>query len=198
MSILIPDRYIPNTAAPELITAGGILSPLGGGGSDQRLNRLGDRYQITIKVPQRLSGSILSGLLAALKQALTQGAIMKFYQPGIKIGAPGAPVVDGANQGGSFIALRGLTPFYAIRIDQFFSIVHNGRRYLHSAAAQTIAGADGKAVVPITPMLRIRPANGAVCEFTPQIEGFLTGNSVAWTHTRARTDPPAFTIKEAE
>jgi hypothetical protein len=198
VSILIPDRYVPNTATPELITAGGILSPTGGGGSDQRLNRLGDRYQIAIKLPARLSGSILSGLLAALKQALTQGAVMKFHQPGLRIGTPGTPVVDGGNQGGSFIALRGLQPGYAIRIDQFFSIVHNGRRYLHSAAAQTIAGADGKAIVPITPMLRIRPADGAVCEFAPHIEGFLTGNSVAWTHTRARTDPPAFTIKEAE
>ena len=198
MSVVIPTDLLPNTATPELLSNGGILSP-SGGGVDQRLNRLGDRHQISVTMPKRMSGRILSRLLAALKQALTQGAIMDFFQPGIDLSAPGNPVVDGAGQAGSTIALRGFTPAYAVRFDQFFSIVHNGRRYLHSASGQGVAGADGKLVVSITPMLRISPADGDVCEFAkPKIEGFLTGNSVAWSLARAGTTPPTFVIKEAE
>lgn len=198
MSVLLPNDPLPNTAVPELLSWGGVLSPPGGG-ADQRLNRLGDRYQLSVTLPPRLSGEVLRVYLARLRRALTAGAIMSFPQPDLVIGEPGAPFVSGAGQSGSSINLGGFAPGYVVCEGQFFSIVHNGRRYIHSADAQVAANGSGNITLPITPMLRIRPANGAICEFKdPKIEGFLTGNSVAWTFTRAKTTPPTFVIKEVE
>ena len=196
-SVVLPTTQLPNSATPELVSFGGVLTPSGGGPS-QRLNRLGDRYRLSVTLPTRITGE-LRVYIARLRQALTDGAILAFPQPDITIGSPGSPVVAGSGQAGSTLNLRNFTPNYALREGQFFSIIHNGRRYLHSARAQAIVSNTGTLALPITPMLRISPADGAVCEFgQPKIEGFLEGNSIAWTYTRARTKPPEFVITEAE
>ncbi len=198
MSILLPSDPLPNTAVPELLSFGAVLTPPLGGAA-QRLNRLGDRFRLSVTLPARLSGAVLRVFLSRLRRALTQGAIIAFPQPDLDIGTPGAPMIDGANQTGSTLKLRGFAAGYVIREGQFFSVVSNGRRYLHSAAAQVAAGGSGNVVLPIDPLLRVLFADGAACEFAePKIEGLLDGNSVAWTFTRARTTPPTFVITEAE
>jgi hypothetical protein len=198
MSILLPSDPMPNTAVAELLSWGGVLTPPLGGAS-LRINRLGDRFRITITLPPRISGDILRVYLARLRRALTQGALMAFPQPGLVIGNPGAPVVNGSGQIGSTIKLRGFVPQYVVREGQFFSIIHNGRRYLHAASADMQASNSGTMDLPIDPLLRILLADGDVCEFAqPMIEGFLSGDSLAWTYTRAKTTPPTFTITEVE
>jgi hypothetical protein len=200
MSILLPSSPVPSDAQPSLVSLGAVVgSPLGG--ADQRFNRLGDRYQISVTLPSRsfTSGDAMRVYLSRLRRALTQGAILPFLQPGLDVGVPGAPVVSGAGQQGSSLSLRGFRPGYTVREGQFFSIIHGGRRYLHEAAGEVSADATGRLVLPIGPMLRIQPGDAAICEFAqPMIEGFLSGNSVSWTLKGMRTTPAQFTIKEAE
>lgn len=135
----------------------------------------------------------------ALLEAFMTGETVacRFPQPGFEVGPSGAVVVDGAGQAGMVLRIRSATPRYAFRRRQFFSIVHSGRRYLHFVRQQVIVGADGRAEVPIGPMLRIEPDDGDVCEFAkPMIEGKLAGDAGGWKMIPARVQGLSFTISE--
>jgi len=196
MSILLPAKPGIASAKPRLLDFGGVLTPPGGGAA-QRVNRPGSRFAIDITLPAM--SSIIEGriFLAALMQAISQGALYAFPQD-MPVGAPGSPVVNGAGQMGTTLNLKNFTPSYAGRAGQFFSIVQGGRRYLHFLAAQGIAGADGTVAASIWPMLRVSPDDGAVCEFAkPMIEGFLSGNALEWQLRTAPYVDVQFTITEA-
>jgi hypothetical protein len=196
-SIVLPTAPLPQSATPHYLDFGGVQTPPGGGAS-QKLNRLGDRYAIDITTPRLKPEPDGRIWVQRLQRAMKRGAIYPFPQPGLIIGNPGSPVVDGAGQAGSLLALRGFAPGYTVREGQYFSIIHGGRRYLHSAAVQTTANGAGTMTLSITPMLRIAPADGATCEFAePMIEGFLGGNEMAWTLVIARVQGLTFTITEA-
>src|SRR3546814_19762864 len=68
---------------------------------------------------------------------------MDWPQPGFTIGAPVSPLVSTAASGGTALAIKSLTPSYAIREGQFFSIVHGGRRYVHMLTASVVASGTG-------------------------------------------------------
>jgi hypothetical protein len=196
MSVELPQPRLPQMAVPKLLDYGADQkAPMGG--ASQRLNRLGNRFSLDITYPRlkpEPDGRILS---ARLRRAKTEGALFAFPQPGLVIGNPGAPVVDGAGQAGSTLNLRGFTTGYLIREGQFFSIIHGGRRYLHTAAADVAASPTGTVALPITPMLRISPGNGAICEFAkPYIEGPIGGSSVDVEWTTAKAVIPTITITE--
>ena len=196
MSILLPKAPGLRTAKPRLLDFGGVLTPPGGGPA-QRLNRVGNRFAIDVDAPPACSGEGVRLLVAALILGMIEGVLLPFPQD-ITVGAPGAPVVDGAGQLGSTLNLRGFTPRYAARSGQFFSVIQGGRRYLHMIAAQAIADASGKVAAPIAPMLRVSPDDGAVCEFgQPMIEGFLSGNSMEWQVRPERYAQISFTVTEA-
>ncbi|MDO7843458.1 hypothetical protein [Sphingomonas immobilis] len=197
--ILLPDTPGLKTDRPAMMDFGGTLTPPLGG-PVQRLLRLGTRHSLTFVMPQMETephGRIWS---AKLRMAKLYGVLLPFGQDGFNIGAPGAPVVDGAGQSGSTILLKGFTPNYTVMFGQAFSLVHNGKRYLHFAAAQGQVGGDGKVTLDIFPMLRVLPANNAVCEFgKPMIEGSLSGNEVAWDRlTMPWSDFGTITVSEDE
>ncbi|UAK23676.1 hypothetical protein [Sphingomonas nostoxanthinifaciens] len=199
MSILIPSTKNWRTGTPTLTDFGGVLTPPLGGPA-QKLNRMGNRYSLDIEPPTVATepdGRIYAGLLS---MALTQGGLFAFPQPGLAIGNPGAPVVNGGGQLGSTLALRGFTPGYVIRFNQFFSIILNGRRYLYASGADIAADGAGNVSLPLALMLRRAPADGATCEFAqPYIEGWLKGQVVSWKlRLEPYTDLPTFTIAEAE
>lgn len=196
MSVELPQPRLPQAATPRLLDYGvDQTAPMGG--ASQRLNRLGNRFALEITYP-RLKPEPDGRILAArLRRAKTEGALFPVPQPGLVIGAPGAPVVDGAGQAGSSILLRGFASGYSVREGQFFSIIHGGRRFLHTAAAQTVASSSGTMTLAITPMLRIRPGNGAICEFgQPYIEGPISGGSVDLELTAAKAVVPTIVITE--
>ena len=178
--ILLPSEPALKTDTPTMLDWGGSLTPPNGGPT-QTLLRLGTRHAHDFTVPPMETephGRIWS---AKLRMAKLYGALLPFGQDGLNIGAPGAPLIDGSGQSGSAIALKGFRPWYAVRLGQAFSLVHAGRRYLHFAAEQGIAGADGKMALPIFPMLRVIPDDADVCEFgRPMIQGSLSGNKVAY------------------
>lgn len=128
----------------------------------------------------------------------TNRALLKFPQPGLKIGAPGAAKVKTATSGGTSLPLKTLTPGYAIREGQFFSVIHGTRRYLYRAAAQAIANGSGDVTVTIDPMLRTAVSVNDVVEFVPLIEGFIQGDEQAWALALEHHTGLSFSITEAE
>jgi len=178
--ILLPSRPGVKADKPRMIDYGGQLKPMLGG-EVQTLLRLGTRHALDFTLPNMRpepDGRIWS---SRLRQAKLYGAIFPFTLDDFAIGMPGAPVVDGSDVLGSTLPLRGFRAGYAVREGQPFSIVHNGRRYLHFAAITMIADGAGEMALPIFPMLRAAMDDGDVCEFAaPKIQGSISGNEVAW------------------
>jgi len=198
MSILLPQPRLPSKAVPKYLDFGADQKS-GMGGAYQRLNRLGNRFALDITYARLVpdpDGRILG---AALRRAKTEGALFPFPQPGLAIGAPGSPVVDGPGILGALLPLRGLNPGYVVRAGQFFSIINGGRRYLHcvNEDADHVVDVSGRVTLPIHPMLRVVPASGAVCEFAqPYIEGIVSGASIDIELTIAKSQMPVITIIE--
>lgn len=197
--ILLPSKPALKTDSPTMLDWGGQLTPPNGG-PVQTLLRLGTRHALEFTIPIMPTEPLGRTWSALLRLAKLYGCIVPFGQDGFDVGAPGTPVVDGAGQAGSALQLRAITAGYAIKIGQAFSLVHNGRRYLHFAAAQAIADGQGLVTVPLFPMLRVIPAAGAVCEFAkPMIQGSLSGNSVKWSRMSAPwSDFGTITVTEDE
>lgn len=199
MSVMLPSSPAPVAAEPAYLDWGGTLRPIFGG-AVQKLNRLGDRFALDVAMPPLRTEAQGREWVADLILGQRQGAMIEWPQPDLVIGAPGTPVVDGSGQAGSFLNLRGFAAGYGVRKGQFFSIVHGGRRYLHMATAAAVADGSGViAPLPIAPMLRMQPSDGAVCEFAlPMIEGWLEGDSRSWTLDVARFTGLSFRISEAK
>lgn len=198
MSILIPTVGGIVSGDPTLIDFGGVLSSQQGS-DDQRLNRIGNRFMLKVDMGLLDTESDGRVIIARLARAMTEGAIFSFPQS-MAVTGQGAPVVNGAGQTGSTINLRGFTPGFTAYEGCFFHILYGGRRYLHGIAADTVADASGNMALPIWPMLRISPNDGATCEFeSPQIEGFLFGeNGLPWSLPASPYTSVGFTIREAK
>ena len=199
MSILLPYTRGMRSAVPSVLDFGGVQAPPGGGAM-QKLNRVGDRYTLTVTPPLLRSEPEGRIYASRLRRAKREGAIFAFPQDGLVIGNPGTPLVSGAGQTGMTLDIDGMTPGYVVCEGQFFSIIIGGRRYLYAAAAQTAVNGAGQIALPIEVPVRVSPGDNAVCEFaTPMIEGFLSGDDVRWELLREPfIQIPDFTITEAE
>ena len=176
------------------VTFEGVLTPPFGA-EEQHINRLGDRWAVAVELP-RLSLRAARDWSADLVSARRFGARWKLRQPGLKIGAPGAPLVAGAGQGGMMLSVDGMTPYAGWQKGQFVSIVTDGRRYLYQFAAAGAAAADGGAAFAFSTPLRVAPADNDPVEFVPQIEGRLAGDDASWTIDELRLGHAAFVIRE--
>lgn len=198
MSILLPASPQPTDGTtPAYLDYGGILRPILGGAL-QKLLRLGDRFALDVVMPTMKTEDLGRVWVSRLIQAQRQGAIMRWPQLGFNVGNPGSPVVNGANQSGSTLSMRGLVAGYVVREGQFFSVIHGGRRYLIMATSDAVAAPNGVVVLPISPMLRFRASDGAIVEPVPMIEGFLEGDSREWTLNAAMTVGLNFRITETK
>lgn len=195
MPITLPTPRLPQSATPRLMNMGSWQ----GGGADQFVERLGTRWALDVQMPRlrpEPDGRVFG---AALANAHASGdtVLWPWPQPGLDLGTPGTPRVNGANQAGKVLVADGFTAGYVPRAGQFFSIVSGGRRYLHQIAADVTANGSGQASLQLTTRLRVPPADNAVLEFgAPFIEGKLAGDSVQWTLAAYRIDPIAFSIEE--
>ncbi len=197
MSVALPSHPAPVAAEPSYIDWGGVLRPVFGGAL-QKLRRLGDRFALAVELPPLDNVELGMAWISALIAARREGAIMNWPLAGFRPGVTGFPVVFGAGNAGSQLPITGLAPGYPVRPGQFFSIIHGGRRYLHEAEAAVTANGNGSVILPIAPMLRISPSDGAVCEFAmPKIEGLLDGDRQSWTLDVALNVGLSFTIMEA-
>lgn len=172
------------------------------GGTDVRINRMGDRWAIDVTVPAIRNHTCGMALLADLNRGRAEGVAILFPQPGLCIrGTPGSVVVDGADQTGTTLNVKGGNQNFLLRKGQFFSVsktVGAGtRRYLYQVTADTRIDADGEAALPIWPMLRRSPDDEDVIEIlAPRIEGLLQGSGQEWTPTSLGSLGLSFTIQE--
>lgn len=140
------------------------------GGPDQVIARMGGRWVLEVQL-RTFKYDLGIGLAAKLTRGTTEKLLFPVPQYGLDIGNPGNPTItSGAGQS---IVVTGFTPGYTIRAGQFFSLVHNGVRYLHQVVSEVTA-TGGTANLGINPGLKVTPNSGSACEFAqPYIEGFL-------------------------
>jgi hypothetical protein len=176
----LPDWAVPNGCDVGLVDFGGFLTP-GLGGAVQRIDRMGNRFRVSVSFPPFLSKDRGRIMVSRLIRGKTEGIRIEFPLLGFKPGSPGSVLVNGAGQSGRSLILDGATPNYAFREGQPFSLVHSGQHYLHFVDAEVIANGTGQATLSISPMLRIEPADNAVCHFgKPMIEGYILGDEWRW------------------
>lgn len=199
MPITLPSSPGLRTAKPRLLDWGGRLVPILGGPVQSPI-RLGTRFSLEFTLPPMPSDPDGRLWAARLAQAKLSGVIAPFIQDGFTPGSPGTPMIDGAGQSGMSIAIRGGQPGYRFREGQFFSLVHGGRRYLHMVTGRVDVASDGRAILPILPMLRVLTSDGDTLEVaTPKIQGSLVGDELAWdVMTEPFTDVGAIRIDEDE
>lgn len=195
MSIELPSAPGIQTGRPSLLDFGGMLIPPGGGIA-QQLIRPG-RFSLDVTLPSARSTAEGRIFISRLIRAKSQGGLIGFPQD-LDVGDPGDEIkVAVAGQTGSTLDLTGFPPGYTVLEGQFFSMIFAGRRYLHEADADTAADGNGQMELPISPMLRVSPNQGAVCEFArPMIEGYIAGNAVQWKIQTAPFIDITFTISE--
>ena len=172
--IELPPWAVPNGAEPAFVDAGGVMrSPLGT--AALRVDRPGSHYKVALSFPpyqDRQASILISRLVRAQREGLRVEYPLAEPQPVF-----GAPVVDGADQAGSSLSLRGLQSGTAIREGWWLSIVQTGgQRYLHNVAASAIVDAEGKVALALSEMLRDSFPDGASVEIArPMIEGLTEG-----------------------
>jgi hypothetical protein len=167
------------------------------GGPDLDTPRMGDRFAADLGTTRLKQDSQSRLLIADLLEGLSLDVRTALRMP-TRSRLLGGALVDGNGQVGSLLKVRSLQPGSGPARGDFFSIVHDGRHYVHMATAQVIAGADGKATIPILPMLRFITADGErVALDAPMIEGRLVGfDQRGAQFTRNRTEPLSFSIVE--
>jgi hypothetical protein len=194
--ITLPTTPLYNAASPALISqAADLVSPLGG--ATQRILRLGSRFSIDVTYPA-MKYADGRQFLARMIRAEASPVAVAFPQRGFAVGAPGAPVVDGAGQTGGVLAIRGATAGYVFSEGQFFGFVSGGRRYVHLIVSDQVVAGDGAATLGIAPLMRVSPADGDVLEMTPILEGFIqfVGKKLPWTIEMVRRVGVKFTVVE--
>lgn len=179
--IELPEWAVPNGASAALVDAGGVMrSPLNT--AALRVDRPGSHYRIALSFPvfdePRDGRVIVSRLIRAKRQGLRVPYPLPESQ-----GAVGSPVVDGAGQAGLTLMVRGLTPRVAIREGFWLSIeAASGQHFLHNVAGEVLAGADGRAALTLSEMLRAPFLDGARVHLArPMVEGVVDGGEQAWS-----------------
>nr|WP_312296128.1 hypothetical protein [Brevundimonas diminuta] len=125
--------------------------------------------------------------------------VMEILQPGLDLGAPGAPLVNGAMQSGRMLTLKGLTPGYLFRKGQWLSVISQGQRYAYKSRADATADGAGNLVVPLRTMIRYPLVNNAVVEIAkPKVEGWATPDPDSFKVGADGLVSPRFTIEERE
>ncbi|PVM90659.1 hypothetical protein [Caulobacter endophyticus] len=112
---------------------------------------------------------------------------------------PPTVAVDGAGQTGARLAVKGLTPGSTVPGFAFFSFTVSGESFLYCTSGEALVDANGRALLPISPMIRVRPADGAALNFAdPQIQGKLETGNVEWSLVRLKHTGVSFMITEIQ
>jgi|GEM_PF-3343568 len=177
MSIWLPDRPFAASARWAPVDAGGVLrSPLGGGATS--INRLGDKHGIIMDFQPMEYVPYGARWASRIAQA-SKSAALCYVPRQLRIYGddrlPGAPVVDGSDNAGMVLKLKGLVPNYGFAEYQPISVIEDGKRYLYLVASSVQGSAGGTVSLPITTMLWKPLSNGATVEIVnPVIEGTVS------------------------
>lgn len=196
-SITLPNAPGPKGFRFNVLDFGGEITP-SLGGAVQRINRLGNRYQLEVTLPSMRSRDDAMIWTTRVERAKQNGALYTVPLDGFDPGEPGSPIVSSAVGGGMSVAVSGLTPGYSFVEGQWLSIVHGGRRYLHRAALPMTATGAGTGTLTLASMLRTPLSVSDVIEVeVPKIEGMIT-TPVGWEAMLEPYTNLSFTISESE
>lgn len=171
MSVTLPTSPSPSSITPRLITTRGELRSAFGG-SMQRISRTGSRWAFDVVMPPMTAATALEWV-NILEEADT--CILRLPEPGITIGSPGTPLVNGATQTGTSLITDAWTASYAIPKGKFFGVSVSGLQYLYQTTTAVTASGAGAATLVLRPMLRASPADNAALIVNPAtVEGFVT------------------------
>ncbi len=173
-----------------------LIQDPGEGGETLVIARLGTRFKVSTTV--RLRGDQGMGLVALVNGKRTEKVRLLINQMMAIATAGSAVQANGANQG-SILKFKGLPANYPLRGGQYFTVVKNGKRYLHQIVEPTTATPAGLATAVITPMLRVALTGNEVIEVdAPSIEGYLDGPTSSYGTDFDKTVTVTVTVKEAE
>jgi hypothetical protein len=180
----------------RFIDFGAQLTPVLGG-AGQYVARLGSRFGLDVQLPKL--GAAADDWIAARLQAKTETKTLSLVWPQRPFNlAVGSPVVDGDDQAGARLNVKGFTPGLVLPRLTFFSLEASDRYWLYATTAEATVAGGGTVQLHIAPMLRRSPPDEAVLEFAePVIEGFVEG-SVEWDLERLRWRGTSFTLVENE
>ncbi|WP_313337480.1 hypothetical protein [Sphingobium yanoikuyae] len=185
------------TVEPAFIDIGTTVRG-GTNATGMRIDRPGGHYRAVVTISLGTAAQ-RAALVSALIRGKQEGLRMPFPLQGVNQSGSGSPVMDGADQTGRLINLRGLTPGYQVG-NYWLSIVDaSGQHYLHNVFGGGTVDGAGKVTVELGEHLRVPFADGAAVHLNePMIEGDVGGDELAWRLSRAdRLDGISFTIEEA-
>lgn len=195
MSVFIPWTRINDLTIRPRLFSGNQEGSLGG--ADLQIPRMGDRFVVDVSTSQLRQDLESRHLIALLMEATTADARIELRMPNRPKPIGSGIVVDGAGQTGSTLNVRGLFRQTEIVHGRFFSVVHGGVHFVYMTRGRVVADANGKAAVPVWPMLRFITVDGEDALFDqPMIEGQLVGFDKGAGFERNRTKPLAFSIQE--
>lgn len=194
-ALVLPTRPAPSSITPRPISSRNEQRPASQGPVN-RYMRPGTRWAWDITLaPQSYVASLEWDDLLSESDTV----IMKIYQPGLDTGAPGAPLIDGANQIGRTLNLKGLAPGYVFRKGQWISFPVLGQLFAYKVRHAIASGPDGKVALPLRTLLRLPPANNAVVDVAqPRAEGFATVDPQSLEVGTDRLVRLRFTLEERE
>lgn len=146
------------------------------GGKTQRQDRLGTRHSFSFDIDSLKYGWCGAGLAADLAMGRTgEGAVIPIPEPNIPVVDYGlSPKVDGAPQIGSAIQGKDMTPGVVIKKGKWFNLIVGGRYYAYFTTADVTVGIDGRAVLPLYPMIRRSAANNSELRLKdPLVQGLI-------------------------
>lgn len=172
MPLILSSSPRPSKMTPRPISSRNETRPATGAGPVGRNLRPGTRWAWDIQMRPMTYVDAL-----AWDDLLEEGdtVVMDILQPGLVIGNPGAPLIDGASQSGRTLNLKQVEPGYVFRKGQWLSMILNGQRFAYKSRAAATADGAGKLAVPLRTMLRVPTLNNAVVEIAkPMAEGWIT------------------------
>lgn len=195
MPLYLPTWPGPSEMTPRPISARNETRP-GYGGPVGRNLRPGTRWAWDIALPPM---SYEESLL--WDDLLEEGdtVVMPILQPGLDLGTPGAPLVNGVMQSGRTLNLKGLAPGYVFRKGQWLSVISQGQRYAYKSRADATADGAGNIAIPLRTIIRYPLVNSAVVEIAePKVEGWATPDPDSFKVGTDGLVSPRFTIEERE
>lgn len=193
--ITLPTDPAPFSAAPGLIDFGGFLEP-GLGAEVQRIDRMGNRFALAVTMPPMEVAEAMV-FVSRLIRGKTEGVRMEFPLLGFNPGSTGTPRVNGAGQAGRSLVADGFAASYPVKEGQWFTHVNAGRYFLYNIDGNVTANGAGQVTLPISPMLRVEPADNDLLLFAqPLVEGYIHGEEWRWQLSVQRMTGIEFELRE--
>lgn len=168
----------------------------GTGGSLTPLNRAGDHWAIEVDTGV-MARSCGRELLADIARGMGERIRVPVPEPGVDKGAPGTPLVNGADQAGTSLDLDGLTPQYVIRKGWFFTLTTTDGSSAHIVTEEAVVDASNEVTVTFWPELWLEPGDNDVIELVePFIEGLIVEDGDQTSGLAAAVMNDSFVVEE--